>query len=57
MSISELEAYDQSERYRTGRQDAFDRGNPETILEYWDRDAPNHDELLAVVRNILSRTP
>lgn len=55
MSVDELNAYDQSESYRTGRADAFDHGNPETILEYWGRDAPTHDELLVIVRNMLSR--
>lgn len=57
MTLSELEAYEEGERYQTGRKDAFNHGNPETIIEYWDRDAPNHDELLIIVRNILSRMP
>jgi hypothetical protein len=55
MSDAELSAYDQSESYRIGRADAFDHGNPETILGYWKRCAPDHDELLAIVRNLLGR--
>lgn len=55
MSTDELLAYERSENYRIGRADAFNHGNPETILEYWERDAPTHDELLAIVRNLLRR--
>jgi hypothetical protein len=55
MSDAELIVYEQSENYRIGRTDAFDHGNPETVLEYWERDAPTHDELLSIVRNLLRR--
>lgn len=57
MSVAELEAYEQSERAVRGRQDAFDHGNTETILEYWDRSAPTYDELLTIVRNLLTKLP
>lgn len=57
MSVAELQAYEQTANYRTGRADAFDHGNPETVLEYWEREAPNHDEPLAIVRNLLGRVP
>lgn len=55
MSVQELTAYEQSQAYRVGRADTFDHGNPETILEYWDREEPSHQELLTIVRNLLGR--
>lgn len=60
MSLEELQAYERTENYRIGRADAFDHGNPETILEYWERgaptyDEPTYDELLVIVRNLLGR--
>lgn len=55
MSDAELIEYERTENYRIGRADAFDHGNPETILEYWDRGAPEYAELLSIVRNLLGR--
>jgi hypothetical protein len=55
MSTEELLAYERSANYRIGRSDAFDHGNPETILEYWERDEPTDVELRAIVRNLLKR--
>lgn len=54
MTVEELEAYDASDRYVAGRADAFDHGNSETILEYWDRDEPSDAELRAIIRNMLA---
>lgn len=56
MTPEELQAYEASDQYRVGRTDAFDHGSNETIFEYWDRDAPNYEELLTIVRNLLKRT-
>lgn len=55
MSVAELQDYEQTDAYTVGRRDAFDHGNPETILEYMERDAPTYDELVAIVRNLLGR--
>lgn len=55
MSLEELQAYEVSENYRTGRADAFSHGSFETIMEYWDMSAPTYDELLSIVRNLLGR--
>jgi hypothetical protein len=55
MSVSEMQAYEQSEQYRVGRADAFSHGNPETVLEYWDREEPTYAELTTIVRNLLGR--
>jgi hypothetical protein len=55
MSVAELEAIDNSDRYLRGRADAFDHGNPETVLDYWHRETPDDTELRAIVKNILER--
>lgn len=55
MTVAELEAYEQTERYSEGREMAFDRGNPETILEYWEREEPTDTELRIIIKNILYR--
>lgn len=55
MSDAELEAIDNVYAYTRGRADAFDHGKPETILEYLDREDPSKEELLVIIRNILTR--
>jgi hypothetical protein len=55
MTVEELTAIDNSQRYIIGRSDAFDHGKPETILEYWEREEPSNNELVSIIKNILNR--
>jgi hypothetical protein len=55
MSLAELEALETSERYAKGRSDAFYHGNPDTVLEYWEREEPTDTELRVIIKNILYR--
>lgn len=57
MTLAELEAYDQTDSYQRGRADAFDHGEPSTVLEYWGREEPNDAELRLIVKNILQKMP
>lgn len=55
MTATELDAFDASDRYRRGREDAFDHGNPDTVLEYWERAEPTDAELRVIIKNVLQR--
>lgn len=55
MTLEELQALEQSENYIRGRRDAFDHGNPDTVLEYWNHEEPTDEELRVILKNILYR--
>lgn len=55
MSLEELMAIDRETSRREGRADAFDHGNPETVIRYWNDQEPSLEELYVIIRNILER--
>jgi hypothetical protein len=55
MTTEELIAAEGQREARLAREETFVMGDATSILEQWDTDPPSYEELLAIVKNMLTK--